>query len=52
MPGTASDTVMKVRMGSVDDDELPAPAALRRGGAEVTVGGLSCLLYTSDAADE
>ena len=41
MPGTASDTVMKVRMGSVDDDELPAPAALRRGGAEVTVGGLS-----------
>ena len=41
MPGTASDTVMKVRMGSVDDDELPAPAALRRGSAEVTVGGLS-----------
>ena len=41
MPGTASDTVMKVRMGSVDDDELPPPAALRRGGAEGTVGGLS-----------
>ena len=41
MPGTAADTVMKVRMGSVEDDELPSPAALRRGGAEVTVGGLS-----------
>ena len=23
MPGTAADTVMKVRMGSVEDDELP-----------------------------
>jgi len=41
MPGTSADTVMKVRMGSVEDDELPSPAALRRGGAEVTVGGLS-----------
>ena len=28
------------RMGSVPVDELPIPEALRRGGAEVTVGGL------------
>ena len=41
MPGTASGTVMKVKMGEVECGDLPNPAALRRGGAEVTVGGLS-----------
>ena len=41
MPGTASGTVMKVKMGEVECGHLPNPAALRRGGAEVTVGGLS-----------
>jgi len=30
---------MKVNMGSLD--AVPAPATLRRGGAEVTVGGLA-----------
>mmetsp|Transcript_16036 Transcript_16036/g.39413 ORF Transcript_16036/g.39413 Transcript_16036/m.39413 type:complete len:169 (+) Transcript_16036:431-937(+) len=46
MPGTAANTVMKVRMGSIPAGELPALAALRRGGTEVTVGGLS----TSESA--
>ena len=41
MPGTASGTVMKVKMGEVECGDLPNPAALRRGGAEVTVRGLS-----------
>ena len=41
MPGTAYGTVMKVKMGEVECGDLPNPAALRRGGAEVTVGGLS-----------
>ena len=41
MPGTAAGTVMKVKMGEVECGDLPNPAALRRGGAEVTVGGLS-----------
>lgn len=40
MPGTSQNTVMKMNMGSVPVDELPIPEALRRGGAEVTVGGL------------
>lgn len=41
MPGTAKNTMMKVRMGSVPPEDLPSPAALRRGGTEVTVGALS-----------
>ena len=41
MPGAEKNAVMKVRCGSVPFDELPGPAALRRGGAEVTVGGLA-----------
>ena len=40
-PGTASGPGMKVKMGGVECGDLPNPAALRRGGAEVTVGGLS-----------
>ena len=41
MPGAEKNAVMKVRCGSVPVDELPCPAALRRGGAEVAVGGLA-----------
>ena len=41
MPGAAANSVMKVPMGSIPAEDLPQPAALRRGGAEVTVGGLS-----------
>ena len=35
MPGAAANTVMKVPMGSIPRDDLPHPAALRRGGTEV-----------------
>jgi hypothetical protein len=41
MPGAEPNAVMKVRMGRVPLDELPGAAALRRGGAEVTVGALA-----------
>lgn len=41
MPGAERNAVMKVRMGRVPLDELPGAAALRRGGAEVTVGALA-----------
>jgi hypothetical protein len=41
MPGAERNAVMKVRMGCVPLDELPGAAALRRGGAEVTVGALA-----------
>jgi energy-coupling factor transporter ATP-binding protein EcfA2 len=40
MPGPERGAVMKVRCGSVPRDEMPSAAALRRGGAEVAVGGL------------
>ena len=41
MPGAATGTIMAVPMGSLPAGDVPAPAALRRGGAEVTVGALS-----------
>ena len=41
MPGAAAGTIMAVPMGSLPAGDVPAPAALRRGGAEVTVGALS-----------
>ena len=41
MPGASAGTIMAVPMGSLPAGDVPTPAALRRGGAEVTVGALS-----------
>ena len=41
MPGASTGTVMAVPTGPLREEDVPAPAALRRGGAEITVGALS-----------
>ena len=41
MPGASTGTIMAVPTGPLREDDVPAPAALRRGGAEITVGALS-----------
>ena len=41
MPGASTGTIMAVPTGPLREEDVPAPAALRRGGAEITVGALS-----------
>ena len=41
MPGASTGTIMAVPTGPLREEDVPAPAALRRGGAEITVRALS-----------